>query len=253
MILVIGGTGDALDIACTLSELTENVTISTATEYGFEVSRDRFPGRIIFGKMDREDLKKYLQKEGITHVVDASHPYAENISRHAILVCQELGIDYVRFERPAWHQEGGAVLVCASYAHAADRAEQMTGNIFISTGINHVEEFVTRISDKKRLKIRVLPQSETILKLENLGLHADHIIAMKGPFSEEMNYLMFKEAGAAILICKDSGVQGGTDHKLTAAKHLGMTSIIIKRPDLAYPNQFEQITDLKRYFKELIE
>lgn len=253
MILVLGGTCDALEIASGIYQLTKDVTISTATEYGLEVSRDRFPGQIIFGRMDREALKRYMKEQGVDHVIDASHPYAENISRNAISVCQELGVHYLRFERPVVDQVNNRTIICGSLEQAGELVEEMPGKVFVTTGINNIEKMLTKISDKNRLKIRVLPQSETINKLENLGLNANHIVAMKGPFSEEMNFLMFQEAGSVILICKDSGTQGGTDHKLMAAARLGMKIILIRRPDLLYPNKFEQVTEIKRYFQELIE
>jgi len=58
---------------------------------------------------------------------------------------------------------------------------------------------------------------------------------------------MFKEAGAGLLVSKDSGVQGGTDQKFSAAARLGMQVILIRRPDLDYPNRFSDIPSIKRY------
>ncbi|MEL7565169.1 MAG: precorrin-6A reductase [Dehalobacterium sp.] len=252
MILVLGGTSDALEIAAELYRLTKDVTVSTATEYGFEVSRGRFPGQIIFGKMDRKALKSYIKEHGVDYVVDASHPYAENISKNAISVCQELKVDYLRFERPFVEQDKKGMVICESLEQAGELAEGMPGKVFITTGINNIEKIIAKISDKNRLKVRVLPQSDTIRKLEDLGLNADHIIAMKGPFTEEMNYLMFKEAEAEILICKESGTQGGTDHKLTAASQLDMKIILIRRPNLVYPNKFENMILIKEYFQKII-
>lgn len=251
MILVLGGTSDALEVAGELYTVTKDVTISTATEYGFEVSRDRFPGQIIFGRMDREALKKYILEQGVQYVVDASHPYAENLSKNAISVCQELNLPYLRFERPELPESEQGIIICNSLEEAGDLAEKIPGKVFITTGINNIERMLIKISDKNRLKVRVLPQADTVKKLENLGLNADHIIAMKGPFSEEMNFLMFQESGSSVLICKESGTHGGTDHKITAAQRLRMKIIMIKRPGLIYPNKFEHINEIKRYFREL--
>lgn len=248
MILVLGGTSDALEVAGELYSVTKDVIISTATEYGFEVSRDRFPGQIIFGRMDREALKKYIQEQGVEYVVDASHPYAENLSKNAISVCQELKIPYLRFERPALLEDKKDIIICNSLEEAGDLAEKTPEKVFITTGINNIEKMLSKISDINRVKVRVLPQADTVKKLEKLGLNAEHIIAMKGPFSEEMNFIMFQESGSSVLICKESGTQGGTDHKITAAQRLGMKIIMIKRPDLVYPNKFECIDEIKRYF-----
>ncbi|MCR6544766.1 precorrin-6A reductase [Dehalobacterium formicoaceticum] len=251
MILVLGGTGDALDIACALYRITSNVIISTATAYGFEVSQERFPGKIVHGKMDREALKKFILDQGIDYVVDASHPYAENLSRNAIAVCQDLGVNYLRFERSTIEEGRKERILCANLAEAGAVAENLPGRIFITTGINNIDQMISQITDKKRLTVRVLPQSDSIKKLEDLGLNPDHIIAMKGPFSEEMNTLMFQETQSAILICKDSGIQGGTDNKLRAAERLGMQVILIRRPDLIYPNKFSNIDEIGEYFKNL--
>jgi precorrin-6A/cobalt-precorrin-6A reductase len=248
MILVLGGTGDALDIACALYRITTDVLISTATEYGFEVSQERFPGKIVHGKMDQEALKKFTSVHKIDVVVDASHPYAENISRNAITVCQDLGVDYLRFERPVIYEDQDHKIICASLEEAGIIAENLPGRIFISTGINNIHQMLAQIKDKKRLTVRVLPQSDSIKKLEELGLNPDHIIAMKGPFSEDMNFLMFQETQSQVLICKDSGTQGGTDQKLKAAGRLNMQVILIRRPDVPYPNKFTSINEIEEYF-----
>jgi len=250
MILVIGGTCDALEIACRLYEITSDLVISTATEYGFKTSRKCFPGPIIYGKMDKEDLRQYVMNNRVRFILDASHPYAENISRNVISLCQELGIDYVRFERSMVQGKSSDLILCSTYEEAGELADRLPGNIFISIGINHVEKLLVKIKDKKRIKVRVLPQSETLAKLESKGLDADHIVALKGPFSEEMNYLLFKETQTSVLICKDSGEQGGTDKKIRAAQRLGMKTIMVARPKIDYPRMFSSPEGVLGYFKE---
>ncbi|MDD2497449.1 MAG: precorrin-6A/cobalt-precorrin-6A reductase, partial [Desulfitobacteriaceae bacterium] len=136
---------------------------------------------------------------------------------------------------------------CTDFAEARELAETLPGIIFITIGKNHIETVLDKISDKKRVRVRVLPQSETIAQLEGLGLNADQIIALKGPFSEEMNLLMLKETEAASLICKDSGKQGGTDAKLEAALKLGIKTLMIKRPRIDYPNKYQDVAELINY------
>ncbi|HHT64007.1 MAG: precorrin-6A reductase [Bacillota bacterium] len=247
MILILGGTSDALEIANAIYSVTREIIVSTATEYGFEVSQERFPGKSIYGRMEREDLRKFIRSQGIKYVVDATHPYAENISRNAVAVCRELGVQYLRFERAVSKKDDYDKIICRDPVQAGDLIENLPGKVFITTGINHIKKMVSKISDKKRLIIRVLPQSETIKKLETLGFNADQIIGMKGPFSREMNYLMFRQTEAAVLVCKDSGAAGGTDDKLAAAACLGMKIILIQRPDLLYPNRFNEISTIIDY------
>lgn len=248
MILVLGGTSDSVEIAGEIFRITEEVILSTASEYGYQVSRSRFPGQIVYGKMDREELKSFLSNHRITHVVDATHPYAENVSVHAISACRELGVEYLRFERPLVWEEERDVLTCTTPAEAGKLAEQLTGKIFVTIGVNKIQEVLAQITDRKRILVRVLPQSGSLVKLESLGLNADHIIAMKGPFSEEMNYLMLKESQAGVLVCKESGPQGGTGEKIKAARRLGVKVILIKRPDIDYPCRMTAVGQVKDYF-----
>lgn len=249
MILVLGGTSDALEIAAAIFAITPDVMVSAATEYGGAVSKNRFPGRIVAGQMDQDQLKKFLLTQGVSCVVDASHPYAENISRYAIQACRELSIAYCRFERPKVPGEGDFI-TCREFQEAGELAAACQGNIFITIGKNHIAQVLAGIPELERVRVRVLPQSETIRQLEDLGLNADHIIAMKGPFSEEMNYLMFREAAASVLISKDSGTQGGTDHKIEAARRLGMKIILVSRPELNYPHQFSDLDGLLDHLRQ---
>lgn len=248
MILVLGGTSDSVEIAGEIFRMTEEVILSTASEYGYQVSQERFPGQIVYGKMNREALKNFLCNHRITHVVDATHPYAENVSVHAISACRELSVDYLRFERPLVWEEDRDVLTCSTPAEAGKLADQLPGNIFVTIGVNKIQEILEQVTDQKRILVRVLPQSGSLVKLESLGLNADHIIAMKGPFSEEMNYLMLKESQAGVLLCKDSGPQGGTGEKIKAARRLGVKVILIKRPNIDYPCRITDIDQLKNYF-----
>ena len=89
--------------------------------------------------------------------------------------------------------------------------------------------------------------------MEGLGLNAENIIAMKGPFSEEMNYTMFKETGSEILISKDSGDQGGYQEKVRAAKRLNMKILVIRRPNIIYPNKFDSIEDVHKYVINILK
>lgn len=251
MILVIGGTSDALEIAAALYAVRPDVVVSTATPYGGQVSVGRFPGRVVSGRMDGEALRDFIRREGISCVVDVSHPYAENISRLAIDVCAELQVAYCRYERPEEAGSAEDVIECPDFIAAGQAAETLPGILFLTIGINHVAQVLSALSDPRRVRVRVLPQSETLRQLEELGLNADHIIAMKGPFSQAMNELQFRESGAAVLITKDSGSQGGTGEKLAAARQLGLKTILVGRPQIRYPNKFSRLDHLLDFIKSL--
>jgi precorrin-6A/cobalt-precorrin-6A reductase len=247
MMLILGGTRDAVELAKEMYNLTRDITYSTATQYGSDIAEKSFKGTIVNGKKDKEQLKDFIRQNKITIVIDGTHPFAHNISQNAMEICVDLGIQYVRYERKKTCIADESLLICDSFKEAGRLAEAMQGIIYVTTGSRDIEMIVSQVSDIKRLRVRVLPMSESIIKLESLKLNSDNITAMKGPFSTEMNYLMFKESKASVIICKDSGTGGGTENKLLAARQLGIKSIMIGRPSIKYINKFENIIDLKNY------
>jgi precorrin-6x reductase len=82
----------------------------------------------------------------------------------------------------------------------------------------------------ERLIARVLPSVESIELCLEAGILPSHIICMQGPFSHEMNLAMFRDMKAKILVTKESGASGGFNEKLSAARELGMSVFLLKRP-----------------------
>lgn len=249
-LLVLGGTSDSIELANKLYMICKDTILSTATEYGSYISTGRFSGEVACGKKDVVQLTEFILEKGIKIVVDATHPYAAGISQNAMDACRELGIDYVRYERNSAIPDSYNITYCSSYEEAAAIADGKSGNILVTTGSNNIDKLAAGIRDKKRLKIRVLPVSESVRRLEQAGFNADNIIAVKGPFSEEMNYLMMVENDIRLMISKDSGEPGGTDEKLRAAKRCGAEVIIIKRPQLEYPNKFASIEAVAAFVEQ---
>lgn len=245
--LILGGTSDALNLADELYRICPRLVYSTATEYGDFTASKRLQCKRVYGRKNKEELAELLIKKNVKMLIDATHPFAVNVSENAINVCESLGIEYIRYERPSKIFTADSILFFQNYEEAGRYVEDLEGKIFITTGTNDIEKILCQISEKNRVVARVLSVSQSILKLESLGLKAENIIAMKGPFSEEMNYIMFKESDAKILICKDSGISSGYEEKIQAAKRLNMKILVLKRPDIIYPNKFDSIEEIQKY------
>ena len=108
MIWIIGGTKDSREIFEKLVEETDkSILVSTATEYGGklleEYIRKNENGKrklkVISERLNEEQMKKLIQKESINLIVDASHPYAVNVSNSVIKVTDKMNVKYIRFER----------------------------------------------------------------------------------------------------------------------------------------------------------
>ena len=79
-----------------------------------------------------------------------------------------------------------------------------------------------------------MPTAGVLKECEELGLTPKQIVAIQGPFSEELNIALYRQYGADVVITKNSGEIGGTDTKITAAKKLGLPVVLIDRPKLQY-------------------
>ena len=113
---------------------------------------------------------------------------------------------------------------------AAAWLSSVEGNILVTTGSKELAAY-TRIRDYgQRIYARILPSAEAVAQCRSLGFEGRHIIAMQGPFSEEMNLAQLREYGCAYLVTKDGGAAGGFPEKIKAAHRAGAAAVVIDRP-----------------------
>ena len=249
-VLVFGGTIEGRRISAYLNENKIYHTVCVATEYGEEVLTPQKYLKIHQGRMDVEAMCRFMQEGAFCAVVDATHPYAVEVSKNVRSACEKTGVPYLRYLRPrAEFAEragcGGVALDGCVYVNstteAAQYLETQKGQIFLTTGSKELHVFTECISDKSRLFARVLPSAEVIASCRALGLEGKQICGMQGPFSADMNEAMMRQAGSAFLVTKDTGSSGGFPEKIEAAKRLGVQTVIIRRPEEAGYN-WEEIT-----------
>lgn len=246
MILVIAGTSDAVNIVKKLKDEFE-IIASVTTEYGKKILVEE-NANVIVKKMDKEDMLDFIDNKNINLIIDASHPYAKDVSKNAIEVSKLANIDYIRYERTkdiTLNKEN-----FYSYDDAIEKLENTVGNILLTIGSNNLYKFMTD-KLKSRIYARILPTSSVILKCEKLGLTPDRIIAMKGPFSKEMNKIMIEELDIKYLVTKESSSAGGFLEKVKAVEEKNIEILVIERPKVKYPLEFDSIDKLIEYvFKE---
>ncbi|HEX9061779.1 MAG TPA: precorrin-6A reductase, partial [Clostridia bacterium] len=201
---------------------------------------------------DLADMTALIQNKKIECIVDASHPFARVVSGNAIKASGLTGVSYIRFERENINFEGDNLIKVKDFYEAADAASKIPGNIFLTIGANNLSIFTEKIPDfKKRLFARVLPDSRIIFKCEEAGLTAGNIIAVKGPFSKELNIEMLKHVKASAVVTKESGEAGGTLEKLEAASHLGIPVILVERPKVEYGAKASAIHDVLKLVEDM--
>jgi precorrin-6A/cobalt-precorrin-6A reductase len=259
MILLLGGTSDSVEVASELKRQGLDLILSTATEYGESVAAQGFDGKIVAGAMDVVQMKDFCEKQTITSIVDATHPFARCVSETAMEVSNALSIPYVRYERPESmfenkdnsDSEGEATHFFANFEEACSWMNTQEGNILITTGSKDAETIYRHIHNKDRLYFRLLPLSTQLIKMEDLGLKARQIIAMQGPFSIDMNVAMIRQLKATILVSKESGKQGHVEEKLEATRICGIKFVVIERPVMNYPIFFSNVEALMEHVKQI--
>ncbi len=233
MILVLGGTYDSRKLVEGLLDLGRQVIYSSVTAYN--VSSLPISERLesIIGALDEAGLRQVIADRAVTCLIDATHPYAGEVSVNAIAACEKEKIPYLRMERERMKDDGEKTLGFKDYDAVVDYLLKHEGKVLVTTGSRQLEAY-ERLP-KERLIIRVLPTAKVLAKCESLGYNPKNIIAMQGPFSYDMNIAMLRQYRVRYLITKDSGEVGGVDDKLLAAEALGVRVLYIKRPEIEYP------------------
>jgi precorrin-6A/cobalt-precorrin-6A reductase len=231
MILLIGGTSEAVQIAQALVSQGFEVLLSTATTMPL---RGQIPEgvRVRSGMLDEQGIVNLLQDEKITAVVDATHPYAEAVSRNTYNACQALGIRYVAFERP--RAIDNPVHGVPTHQAAAELAFSFGKPVLLTIGVRNLAPYVAEA--RKRglaMRARVLNHPDSVTACHDAGLSDSEMLCADGPFTVEENIKHLKSFG--VLVTKDSGEAGGVDTKLEAARQSGCEVVVIERPKRPVP------------------
>lgn len=246
MILVLGGTSDSIEICNLLNKVKADYAVSVTTTYGEELAK-KCTDNVILKKLTIEDMIDYIKINNITKIIDSTHPYAVEVSTNAIKASQITNVKYIRFERESLINkiDYKDKYIVDDIDEACEIANKIGKNIFIGTGSKNLYLYKDKIKNKN-LIARVLPTSEVLISCEELGFNADNIIAMKGPFSIEMNEATYKQYNIDLVITKESGKAGGFLEKIHACEHLNIPVIIIKRKEMNYPNTIGDISELEK-------
>lgn len=240
MIGLISGTSEGKEILGLLNKYTEDILVSTATEYGGELLKD-YKYKILNTKpLDLFSMENMFKENNIKILIDASHPYAVDVSKNAMCVCEKLNIHYIRYERESlinkFLNEDKVVLI-ESYEQLYKHLNKIQGTILNTTGSRNLDKILS-LNIKNRIVHRVLPSLKVMEECYKLGIKLDDLIAIKGPISYELNRAFIKEFNAKAILMKDSGREGGTEEKIKAALDENIFIFVIDRKRINYKNVF---------------
>ena len=208
MILVLGGTAEARELASLLDEAGTRFMSSLAGR----VARPRLPvGAVHMGGFGGvPGLRSFLLENRVSGVVDATHPFAEGMTANAVAACTADGIPLLRLERPGWSDapDAEAWTWVDDHDAAASAAARLGRHPFLTVGRQSLDHFVGPLADRPTL---VRAVDEPAIELPDSWT----VILSRGPYLIDDERILFDEHGVDVVVTKDSG---GLLHALEAGR-----------------------------------
>ena len=227
-IMIFGGTTEGRLLAefCDANQI--HAYISVTSEYGAGLLPESDYVTVLCDRMNDGQMAHFFVDHVMTHVIDATHPYALEATKNIRQACEKLDIPYLRVVREQ-EKEVAGVLYFDDMPSLIEYLNQHKGGIFITTGSKEAASFCEIENYESRCVLRVLDVPTIVDDIEQMGYRRERIIAGRGPFLLEENIRHFKSYDVRYLVTKDSGSAGGFTEKLEAAKVCGMECLVLRR------------------------
>ena len=243
-LLLLAGTGDAHNIANALRrEQGLSLTVSLARPqrnpkpFGWPVRIGGFGGP--------EAFANWIQASGVRAVIDATHPFATTMGKRAQALSNTLGIDYVRFLRPAWMPGPDDRWTFLNSAGDAATHIPKGATVFLATGQRDLGDFANL--DGRRILCRVKDTPEQTFPFSD-----GRFIVQSGPFSVHGECDFFLREEVDWIVTRNSGGQGSWP-KLEAARELGLPVAMIRRPPQPEALRINTVTEAILWVRRRLE
>lgn len=233
--LILGGTSDANRLADTVARLGLDAIYS----YG---GRTQAPATQLlptrsggFGGVG--GLADFIRRERITHVVDATHPFAAEMSRNAVAACSATATPLLALQRAPWPKTpGDRWIEVADVAAAAAALPEHRIRVFLAIGRQHLAPFLEKPQHAYTLRFVDPPDGPLPLKDAS-------VIVSRGPFTLAGDLDLLRSKAIEWIVARNSGGTGARA-KIDAARQLGLPVVMIARPALPDRLQTERIADV---------
>lgn len=230
--LILGGTSDANRLA----DAVARAGIDAVYSYAGRTQSPVAPSLPIrtggFGGV--AGLSEFIAREAITHVIDATHPFAAEMSRHAVEACAMSKTPLIALERAPWTRSAGDRWIeVDNIDSAVDALPDARASVFLAIGRQHLAPFAAKPQHVYTLRFVDPPVSA-------LPFPATDIIVSRGPFTVAGDLDLMRTRNIAWVIARNSGGDGARA-KIDAARELGLPVIMIARPVLPERKQVESV------------
>jgi precorrin-6A/cobalt-precorrin-6A reductase len=223
-ILLLGGTGEAAVLARLIRE-DFGADVALTTSLAGRTERPMpIPGDVRIGGFGGvEGLTTYLRDRAIDLVLDATHPFADQISAHARLACEAVSVDRLMLVRPMWRRHPlDRWIEVADLAGAAAIVGKVGRRAWLTIGASELGAFADVTDVHFLVRLIHAPSSPLPLKFHE-------ILIGRGPFSLAEEQHLLQRHAIDVLVCKASG-GAATEAKLIAAREASLPVVMVRRP-----------------------
>jgi precorrin-6A/cobalt-precorrin-6A reductase len=224
-LLILGGTTDATALSSiALAQAAQRPDLEIITSLAGRTQKATAPGtHRIGGFGGAAGLADYLRDQRIDYLIDATHPFANQITWNGAIAAQSLPIPHLILNRPAWEkQEGDRWLEVDSHLAAAAALPDLAQRVFLTIGRQELAAF-SELKNIWFLMRMIDPPAPPIPNGE--------ILLDRGPFSLENERNLIKEFNIQAIVSKNSGGDA-TYAKIIAAREMDIPIVMVQRPPL---------------------
>jgi precorrin-6A/cobalt-precorrin-6A reductase len=237
-VLILGGTADANRL---VAAIAEDSRIDAVLSYAGRTEHPTPPPiawRIGgFGGVD--GLVDYLSVENITRVVDATHPFAAQISAHAVAACAVANVPLLALERPPWQRTAADRWIeIDDIAAAPDILGAAPRRIFLGIGRQHLQLFAAHPQHFYLVRLVDPPRAPPLPDAE--------VIVARGPFDLAGDRAILIDHRIDIVVARNAGGDAAYA-KIAAARDLGLPVVMVRRPLIPARKKVESVTDVLRW------
>ncbi len=217
---MLGGTTEASALATALAARGERAVLSYAGRT--EAPRAQAIPTRVGGFGGVEGLAEHIRREGVTHLVDATHPFAARISANAIAAAELTGVPILALTRPEWVEAPGDRWTrVGDTGEAVARLGTEPTRVFLALGRQTIGDFTHAAQHFYLLRF--------VDAAEPAGFPDHRLVVDRGPFTLAGELALLREHRIQIVVAKNAGGSGARA-KLDAARELGLPVVMIDRP-----------------------
>lgn len=244
-IWLIGGTQESAQLARAIAQTDWSCIITVTTEAAKRLYPNEPNMTVWVGLLDETRIREFITQHRIEIILDASHPFAVDISKLAIACATAHGIPYLRYERPDVAKSDSLTSQPRPFKQLDDLFESnvLIGHrVLLTIGYRPLPQF-RDWHDSATLFTRILPSKTALSVALDSGFTPDRIIAIRPPLSTDLERALWHHWRITLVVTKASGKAGGEPIKQQIADELGITLATIARPSIHYPRQTQYLEE----------